>query len=54
MAPENVNEQRHFIGKRAPRGDNIAKGIKSVPLGSDEVDPRGTVCRTRGVRIKET
>ena len=26
--------------------------IKSVPLGSDGVDPRGTVGRTRGVRLK--
>ena len=26
----------------------------SVPLGSDEVDPRGTAHRTRGVRLNST
>jgi len=28
--------------------------LNSVPLGSDEVDPRGTVHRTRGVRLNST
>ena len=26
--------------------------MKTAPLGSDALDPRGAVCRTRGVRLK--